>query len=265
MPPEGPLDRPDAEAPPLPRIIRDEGSAASTASKPQRVLVSHPDGREVPAIAKFAKDERGAPLAEYGERGAASEILASSLAELISAPVPKTEAVELPAELNLVTAAGKPAPGVAAASTFIDGAIDVNASDMVREAPKDDVARIAVFHAWIEAGDRGHNLIRSGRMVYSIDHATAFGSSWDATMPTGNFAPDGLLAPHLDADALRAAAAALSGVSDGDIDAAVDRLPVALVGSADVRTRLKENLRRSRDLVSKTISDAYPSDKGATS
>jgi HipA-like kinase len=243
------------------RIVRDEGTASSGgASSTQKVVVSRPDGTEYPAHAKFAKDVNGAVLAENGEHGLASELLTSVLGRLLGAPVPLVEVVEVPPDLPLrLRGDRRPAPGLAVASQTISAWTDVNAPDALADVPAEEVAAIAVLHAWAEVGDRGHNMIRSGTRVYSIDHATAFGSAWNALDPPGTFAPDAILSPVLQAnpEALVDAGRRLARVTDKELDEAVSTLPETFVPSDEIRARIKRNLKMSRDAVSQAIEKAY--------
>ena len=221
---------------------------------------------EWPAHAKFAKDVNGAVVAENGERGLASELLASKCADLIGAPVPQVEVIELTADMDVVLRGGRhAAPGLAVGSRTIDPYTDVNNGDSLADAPASDVAGIAVFHAWVEASDRGHNLIRSGQRAYSVDHATAFGSAWAGTEPQGTFAPDQLLQPEVakHPDEMYAAAQRLSQVTDDSVDAIVGGMPGQFVVPHEARDRLKAMLKKSRNLVSDAVKKAYPQKKGA--
>lgn len=256
-----------AETPALPQIVRDEGPASSGgASNTQKVIVAS-DGKEWPSHAKFAKDQNGAVVAENGERGLASELLASKCADLIKAPVPTVDVVELDSGMDVVLRGGRhAAPGVAIASRTIDPYTDVNGGDSLADAPAADIAGMAVLHAWIEASDRGHNMIRSAQRAFSIDHATAFGSAWAGTEPQGIFAPDSLLQPEISKHPgeMHEAADRLAKVSDAQIDAVVAAIPAEFVVPPEVRERLKAMLKKSRDLVSEALKKAYPEKKGAS-
>ena len=241
-----------------PTIVRDDGPATSRA---QRTVVQREDRSEFAAHVKFAKDKAGAVLAEYGERGLASELLAAKLAELVDAPTPRVEVVELKADGDVKLSGGqRPAPGLAVASHTIESATDVNASTALDGIDPKELVALAVFHAWCEVGDRGHNLLRSRGHAYSIDHSTAFGSAWDAAEPPGTFAPDVLLGPRITThtSVLREAAKTLAAVTDEAIASAVDVVPREFVPSDDVRDRLKRNISKSRDLVSANVLKEYP-------
>lgn len=220
----------------------------------------------MPAHAKFAKAAGGAVVAERGEQGLAAELLASLVARLVSAPTPTVEAVDLEPNTEIRLSGGRlAAPGVAVASHTIDRATDVNNASAIADIDPSELAAIAVFHAWAEVSDRGHNLIRSASHAYSIDHATAFGSAWAAISPTPNFSPDALIGPNLVGhdDAIRTAANRLARVSDMDIEDAVAQIPRELVPSDELRKRLVQNLKSSRDQVVDAITKAYPASKGA--
>src|SRR5258708_33100876 len=137
------------------------------------VVVERSDGSEFSGYAKFASDEDGTRVAEQGSRSIAAELLASKLARALSVSVPDVEAVDLGDSLPIKLRSGKnAAPGVAVVSVAVESAVDVAGPEGVADVPKIDLARIAVFHAFIEAGDRNHNMIRAGGRAYSIDHAT---------------------------------------------------------------------------------------------
>jgi hypothetical protein len=252
----------DAEPPPARRaIVRDEGPGPGGASTTQKVVIAGEDGLEVPAYAKFGRDTAGGIIAENGERGLASELLTAELAVVIGASTPLVEAIDYAAPADVTLSAGrKPAYGVAVASHTIQPAIDVNASDALKGVPKEELACIAVLHSWAEVSDRGHNLIRSHDRAFSIDHATAFASAWNAVDPPGTFALDGLLGPVLAGEdtVIRAAADRLEGVADVVIDQIVDQVPRELVPSDDIRNRLKSNLKLSRDRVVAAVRLSYP-------
>lgn len=249
-----------------PRIIRDESPASSGASSAQRVVIGRPGGEEVPAHAKFAKDASGAVVAERGEQGLAAELLASHLGGLVGALTPTVEAVELESVIEVRLSGGRlAAPGLAIASHTIDRATDVNNAAAIADIDPEELACIAVFHAWAEVSDRGHNLIRSGEHAYSIDHATAFGSAWAAVPPSAQFAPDGLIGPNLVGreDAIRSAADRLSRISGEQIEQAVEQLPREFVPSDEVRGWLVRNLKISRQQVIDAIARTYPAGKEA--
>jgi HipA-like protein len=254
----------DAQVSPRGHIVQDDGPASSGgASSTQRVKVRRPDGTEYAAHAKFAKDTLGAIIAERGEEGLAAEFVASRLAGLLGAPVPETDVVMIAAEVDVCLRndrrPDKALPAIA--SHTIDPWTDVNAPDTVEDAPLDDLAAISALHSWVEAGDRGHNMIRAAGRAYAIDHPTALGSTWSGTNPPGTLVVDGLTQARLAANpkAMVAAAAKLRQVPNDAIDGVVDAIPAEWVPSADVRSRLKANLKASRDAVARAIGEAYGS------
>jgi len=225
--------------------------------------VRRPDGTEYSAHAKFAKDVLGAIIAERGEQGLAAELIASRLATLLGAPVPEVDVVSIPAEVDIrLRDDRRPSKDMPAiASHTVDKWTDVNAADAVEDAPVEDLAAISALHSWIEAGDRGHNMIRSEGRAYAIDHATALASAWSGIDPPGSLVPDSLTTARLTANAkaMRAAAEKLAQVPDDAIDRVVNEVPGEWVPSADVRNRLKANLKTSRDAVAKEIERTYGS------
>lgn len=221
----------EAQGPPRGRIIRDDGPASTGgASKTQRVGVRRSDGTEYPAHAKFAKDVPGAIIAERGEQGLAAELIASRLATLLGAPVPQVDVVTIAAEVDIrLRDDRRPCRDIPAiASHTVDKWTDVNAADAVEDVPVDDLAAISALHSWIEAGDRGHNMIRSEGRAYAIDHPTALASAWSGTDPPGALVSDALTAARLAANpkAMLAAAEKLRHVPDDAIDRVVDEVPL---------------------------------------
>jgi hypothetical protein len=234
----------------LGEIIEDRGSATSGgASRTQRVLVRGADGMEWEAYAKFAQDNNGQVLAENGAHGLAAELLASRLGESLAANVPAAEPVMLKPGLPVRLRNGEtPAPGLAFASHSIEEAVDVTPGALPSDVDPRAVADLAALHSLVEAQDRGHNLVISHGRVYSVDHATAFASSWNLTDCSGQLVLDSLLEPTLAKNPaeLRAAGNRLRSLSNADIDNIVSALPREWVPSDELRDRLSRNVKDQR-------------------
>ena len=213
-------------------ISADRGNASTGgASNAQRVQVTRPDGSTYEAHAKFAE------AAENGRRGLAAEFIASRLAELLGANVPRAEAVELRDEPVIKLRNGvTPAPGLAFASETITPWIDVNAADAITDVPLDQLALLSVHESWTEVSDRGHNMIRSHSQVYAIDFASAFNPAWSGATGAPNLVDDGLLRDRLivEHNAMRTAADRLCGVTDAAIDGAVNDIPADWLDAAAI-------------------------------
>jgi len=238
-------------------IIADLGSASGGASKAQRVRVRDSEGTEWEAFAKFAQDTNGQPLAENGAHGLAAEFLAGQLATALAANVPMTEPVVLRSDMPMRASNGATiAPGLAVASKALRASVDVNGpATMPTDTLPGDVASLVALHSWIEAQDRGHNLILSDNRVYSIDHATGFRSAWNLTDPTGDLVVDPLLQPIFSAhpETVGPIADRLQRVLDATINRAVQAAPREWVPSDALRTRLVDNIKRQRDLVARSL------------
>lgn len=244
------------------RIIRDDGPASSGgASRTQRVLVKRSDGTEYKAHAKFARDRAGAIIAEGGEQGLAAELLASRLGSALSAPVPRAEVVDVPADIDIrLRDDRRPSPDLpAVALETIEPWVDANAAEALDGTSHADLAHIAALHGLVEAQDRSHNMIRSGDRAYAVDHATALSSAWSGTEGRGVLLADDIALKATMPAAMKAAGEALAALSDESIDDAVDDLPRELVPSDDVRQRLKANLKTNRSTVVNQIKKEYDS------
>jgi hypothetical protein len=226
----------------------------------QKVTIRQPNGEEYKAHAKFAIDVEGTNVAEHGTRGLASELLASGLAAALGAPVPAVEVVELPPELPVSLRGGRrPAPGLAVASKTVEPWVDVNAADTLSAVPEEELALISALHGWIEASDRGHNMVLSNGRAYSIDHVTAFASTWSGGAGSGQIPDDQLMRDRLAAAtaALRAAADRLEAVTDIDIDSAIDSVPSTWMAD-EVKSRFNQNLKYGRAAVAESIRQSHP-------
>lgn len=190
----------------------------------------------------------------------AAEFLASRLAELIGANVPRAEVVEVTDHPVVKLRNGvTPAPGLAFASETITPWIDVNAADAIADVPVEQLALLSIHESWVEAGDRGHNMIRSHDTVYAIDFATAFNPAWSGVAGAPTLVDNGLLRDRLAAEhaAMRAAADLLCAVSDAAIDGVVDEIPADWLdpgAKAAVSARLKTN----RESVAEQIRARHP-------
>lgn len=243
----------------LARIVRDEGPATSGgASKTRQVVIERPDGSQAHVHAKFAKTTTGTDAAENGARGLASELLAGLLASAMGANVPSPEVVVLPEDVDITLQDGtKPEPGIAFVSHTIDSSIDVPNADAIQDVPTEQIARISALESWTEMADRGHNMIKSNRAAYSIDHASGFASTWSGNARPASLVENAITKDRLGADSssMKAAAASLEGVSDEVIDAAVESVPDEWM-STDERARFKADLKSSHDVVAQQIRGA---------
>jgi hypothetical protein len=253
----------------LPQIFRDDGPAISGgASKTQQVGVRNAEGREYKAHAKFAKDTAGGQVAENAELGLVAELLASQLAKLLGANAPQGEVVDLPDGTEIKLRDGpdgrNAAPGKAFAAPTFEGATDVNSAEMVKNCDPDEVALLYAFQSWIEVQDRGHNLFKAGEKIYSVDHATAFQTAFQATAHSGNVVSEPLVADALSArpGAVGRAADRLRSIPDSSVDAIVDGMPRDWLSGDETRTKLKENLKHQRDAVADKLSEESQQNKG---
>jgi hypothetical protein len=247
-------ERVQAGQEPRPYISGDDGPASSGgASKTQLVHVTCPDGSIYEAHTKFAEG------AENGTRGLASEFLASRLAASIGANVPTVAVVVLlPGQVIRLRDGVLPAPGLAAASETIPNWVDVNAGDALEGVATDQLALLAAVQWWVEASDRGHNVILTHGRAYSIDFASAFGAAWSGAPPPSVLMDDPLLLGRLTAEPLvvRSAAQKLLQVSDNEIDRAVNEVPDEWM-DVTTKARFQSHLKANRQLVAQLIETRY--------
>lgn len=254
----------------LPQIVRDEGPAGGNASFTQRVRVRRHDGFEYTAYAKFLRATDGSNVVECGERGLASELLASRLGQAVGVPISSFAAVELPHGMVVeLRDKRRPAPGLAVASEAIidkDGndPSHVVGSEMLDPVSDDNVALIAAFEMWVQAQDRNNtNLIVCDDTAYTIDHPTAFAAGWagpDPARPIGQANPN--LAPRLDNGAMQTAAKAIEEIPDEAIEDALADIPAEWATEKD-KGQLRDQLLGDRQRVADSIRERYPSSEPA--
>jgi len=218
------------------------------------VQVTRVDGTTYEAHAKFAEK------AENGNRGLASELLASLLAGLVRANVPRAEVVELPpGQLIALGDGSHPAVGLAVACETIDPWVDINAAGAILDVSVDDLALLSVVQCWTEVQDRGHNMIRSRDKVYAIDFASAFGSIWTGSAAVPPLVEDSLIQNRLAAAplAMRAAADCLESVSNDAIDQAVAEVPNEWMDPSQ-KGAFCARLKTTRQSVAERLRSKYP-------
>jgi hypothetical protein len=217
------------------------------------VTVTCPDGRLYHAHAKFAEG------AENGVRGLASEFLASRLAQLLGAGVPRVEIVDLTEGQEIKMRDGIiPTSGLVAASETMELSVDVNGPEALEDVETRELALISALESWTEVGDRGHNMIRSKGRAYAVDFASAFPSCWAGGEHPGALVDDPFMQVRLASEpgAMRQVADVLDGVTDGDIDGAVEAVP-DLWMNADTKHHFKDGLRLGRQRVAGKIREKY--------
>jgi hypothetical protein len=262
----------DAEGPPeLPVIVRDVGPASSGgASKTQKVKVRMPNGWIVDAHAKFAVDVNGTDIAEQGRWGLVAELIASGLAREIGAAGPNYRVVALPQGVPIALQGGlTPASGAGIATPSLSSATDINGTPMLADFDTASIARVVVIDTLLQAGDRGHNMIRGGQPVelHSIDYASALSAErTGVAVGAPTLVVDPLIEARVTAEpqSLKDVVTEVTvALTDARIEAVIDAIPVEFALNDDQRQRLSQSLRQRRDALRQLVENRYPTPPAA--
>jgi hypothetical protein len=260
----------DAEAlPPLPVITRDVGPASSGgASKTEKVKVRMPNGWIVDAHAKFAVDVNGKDIAEQGRWGLMAELIASALAREIGADGPNYRVAVLPPGVLIALRDGVvPASGTAIATPSLSSATDVNGPPMLADFSTHNIARVVLIDTLLQAGDRGHNMIRGGAPIelHSVDYASTLSPERAGGAVA---APVLIIDPLIEAriiaepESLRELAKEVAAsLTDAKIEVLIAAVPVELSPDDDQKQRLRQSLRQRRDALVQLVEDRFPTPK----
>lgn len=249
-----------------PTIVRDIGPASSGgASKTQRVKVRLENGWVVPAHAKFARDENGVDITEGGIWGVCAELVASLLAAKLGLKGPNYRPVILPPNVPILLRDGiRPQAGYAVAALTLDHATDVNGEAMLAGIEPEHIAGIVILDTLMQAGDRGHNMIRGGEPpeVHAIDHASGLAPERTAApSAAAGLVVDQLIEPTVtkDPSALRDMVNRLPTLLPNSvIGDLVAQIPDELLPAPDARGRISAGLRSRRDGIANLVEQRYP-------
>lgn len=189
-----------------------------------------------------------------------NEHVAGRLGALVGAPIPPIALIEVPQELNDLNPSmshfhAGTAHGLRSITNVSERINDISYSQQPENRLR--FAALAVFHAWLLAGDRQFLYQNEPpNLVYSVDHGHFFpgGPTWTtgglASAPTATLADDLIATCALTKHELSPAVAALNAITAEQIAEAVGKPPSTWGVDLSERIELARYLWRRRAEIS---------------